>query len=423
MSKKSAKGLVPELRFPEFRKAAGWQEEPFGKLYSFIVTNSLSRDKLNYTAGEVKNIHYGDIHTKFATLFDVTNEKVPYINEDVPLAGYDEESYCAEGDMVFADASEDLEGVGKGIEVYKLNNERVLAGLHTLHARQTTKKLARGFGGYLFLSDRIRGQVKRESQGAKVLGISGPRLSNVLVSYPSSKDEQQKIAACLSSVDALLAAEREKLEALREHKKGLMQQLFPAEGAKVPKLRFRGFGGEWESRPLGSVCDMKAGTFIKASDILPKSGDGLYPCYGGNGLRGYAESFTHDGMFPLVGRQGALCGNVTLAIGRFHATEHALVASGKSGVAVDTLWLYHVLVHANLNKYAIGQAQPGLSVERLDSVLIPYVGSTDEQYEIARCLTSMDDRIALQAERIEIIEAHKRGLMQGLFPTANYERG
>jgi type I restriction enzyme S subunit len=416
MSKQATKGLVPELRFPEFRKECEWKEELFSKLYSFIVTNSLSRDKLNYSEGEVKNIHYGDIHTKFATLFDVTKEKVPYINEDVPLDGYGKESFCVEGDMVFADASEDLEGVGKGIEVYKLNKERVLAGLHTLHARQTDKKLALGFGGYLFLSDRIRSQIKRESQGAKVLGISGPRLSNVQVCYPSSKDEQQKIAACLSSVDALLAAERDKLVALRDHKKGLMQRLFPAEGKKVPELRFPGFGGEWGKRSLGAICDMKAGAFIQAADILLKSDDGLYPCYGGNGLRGYTESFTHDGVFPLIGRQGALCGNVTLSAGRFHATEHALVVSNKFGVEVDTLWMYHMLVHANLNQYAIGQAQPGVSVEGLAKVLVPFVESIEEQHEIAHCLTSLDDRITLQADRIEILEAHKKGLMQGLFP-------
>jgi type I restriction enzyme S subunit len=218
---------VPKYRFKEFEKDEEWVLEPFHKVYSFLVTNSLSREFLNYENGMVKNIHYGDIHTKFSTLFDITKEKVPYISPHISIEKIREECYCLEGDIIFADASEDLNDVGKSIEIVNLNGEKLLSGLHTLMARQIDKKLEIGFGGHLFKSYRIRKQIQKEAQGAKVLGISGTRISNIKIYYPENPKEQQKIASCLSSLDALITAQTEKIEQLKWHKKGLMQGLFP----------------------------------------------------------------------------------------------------------------------------------------------------------------------------------------------------
>ena len=218
---------IPKWRFPEFMKDGEWIFEQFDKVYSFLVTNSFSRENLNYENGSVKNIHYGDIHTKFSTLFDITKETVPDINSDLSIDRIRQECYCIEGDLIFADASEDLIDVGKSIEIVNLNNERLLSGLHTLLARQIKPKLITGFGGHLFLSNRIRNQIKREAQGAKVLGISGTRLLNITVYYPKNHKEQQKIAECLSSLDELIMAQVDKIGSLKLHKKGLMQGLFP----------------------------------------------------------------------------------------------------------------------------------------------------------------------------------------------------
>ncbi len=196
-------------------------------VYEFKVTNSLSRDCLNYHNGAVKNIHYGDIHTKFNVLFDISKESVPFINADISIEKIKEDNYCKEGDIVFADASEDLNDIGKSIEIVNLNGERLVSGLHTLLARQRNNSFVIGFGGYLFKSDWVRKQIQKEAQGAKVLGISVSRISNINIKFPQEKPEQQKIAACLSSLDDLISAQRRKVEALKVHKKGLMQGLFP----------------------------------------------------------------------------------------------------------------------------------------------------------------------------------------------------
>ena len=119
---------------------------------------------------------------------------------------------------------------------------------------------------------------------------------------------------------------------------------------------------------LGEVCVLKAGKFVKADDIKEKQEDGLFPCFGGNGLRGYVPDYNQDGEYPLIGRQGALCGNVQFATGKFHATEHAVVVTPKGNM--DRFWLYHLLCLLNLNRYASGAAQPGLAVNKLEVIRV-----------------------------------------------------
>lgn len=274
-TRKEKQALVPRLRFPEFRDAGEWADDSMSELYFFQPTNSYSRDKLNYIDGQVKNIHYGDIHTKFATLFDVTREYVPYVNSSESLERVKSESYCVEGDIVFADASEDMEDIGKSIEIVNVNNEKILSGLHTVLARQLSNKIIIGFGGYLFKSNMIREQIKREAQGAKVLGISSSRLSKIKICFPADKDEQQKVADCLSSLDGLITAQAEKLDALKTHKKGLMQQLFPREGETVPRLRFSEFrrAEEWESASLGDLGAFTGGGTPSKSESKYWQGD------------------------------------------------------------------------------------------------------------------------------------------------------
>ena len=191
----------------------------------FKVTNSFSRENLNYEVGTVKNIHYGDIHTKFQTLFDITNETVPYINEELNIEKIAEQNYCEEGDIIFADASEDLLDVGKSIEIVNLNKEKLLSGLHTLLARPEKGIFCLGFNGHLFKSNFVRTQIQKEAQGTKVLSINTGRISKIDLSYPDIK-EQAKITLLLSLIDERIQTQNKIIEELTLLKNTLRYLLF-----------------------------------------------------------------------------------------------------------------------------------------------------------------------------------------------------
>ena len=202
-----------------------WEEKKFKEIYSFYSTNSFSRDKLNYESGEVRNVHYGDIHTKFSTLFDIKDELVPYINSEIDLSKIKKDSYLKLGDILIADASEDYNDIGKTIEIVNLNNEKVISGLHTFHARPNKHKMALGFSGYLLQSWIVRKQVMKIAQGTKVLGISTGRLGEIKFFTPSYP-EQTQIANFLSTIDKKIAVVETQIEQTQQFKKGLLQQMF-----------------------------------------------------------------------------------------------------------------------------------------------------------------------------------------------------
>ncbi|MBF4517835.1 restriction endonuclease subunit S [Flavobacterium sp. ANB] len=160
---------------------------------------------------------------------------------------------------------------------------------------------------------------------------------------------------------------------------------------------------------LDEVCDLKAGNFVKVGDIDKTFSSELYPCYGGNGLRGYTKTYTNDGKFSLVGRQGALCGNVHLVSGKFHATEHALVAYPKEGV--DLIWLHYQLVFMNLNQHATGTAQPGLSVMNLNPIEIP-LPTIEEQKKIVLEIEDIESKILVLEKQIADIPKKREVILK-----------
>ena len=122
----------------------------------------------------------------------------------------------------------------------------------------------------------------------------------------------------------------------------------------------------WIVTTLGEAFTLQAGKTISSSDIHEKSASNQFPCFGGNGIRGYVDSYNRNGHYPIIGRQGALCGNINEAQGRFYATEHAVVVETYAGVNVD--WVIMLLEAMNLNQYATATAQPGLSVATIKEV-------------------------------------------------------
>ena len=206
-----------------------WAKIKLSDVYDFISTNSYSKDKLNYDKGSVKNIHYGDIHTKLKTSFNAKDELVPYINEDIDLSRISPESFLVEGDLVIADASEDYNDIGKAIEIIALDGQRILAGLHTIIARPKTNKLERGFMSVYVRSFLYKSQIRIIAQGTKVLGLPKKYLKDVVLYIPT-KPEQLKIynffSSMNNSLDELIKIKQEQVAKTKNWEKGLMQNLF-----------------------------------------------------------------------------------------------------------------------------------------------------------------------------------------------------
>ena len=183
---------------------------------------------------------------------------------------------------------------------------------------------------------------------------------------------------------------------------------------KEPKIRFKGFRGEWETTNIASVASLKAGVSIDTSQEISFQIQGYYPCYGGNGLRGYVRDYTHDGIYNIIGRQGALCGNVRIATGKFHATEHAVVVTPIK--KLNPYFLFNVLTKANINQYATGVAQPGLSVQNVNKRLYINIPFFDEQQSIASYFQHLDSLIQSTTKKIESLKQVKAASLQSMFP-------
>ncbi|WP_368091984.1 restriction endonuclease subunit S [Bifidobacterium bifidum] len=179
----------------------------------------------------------------------------------------------------------------------------------------------------------------------------------------------------------------------------------------TPELRFEGFTEPWEQRKLGELSsEFQSGDFISAEKILAS---GPYPVYGGNGLRGYAKRYNHDGFYALIGRQGALCGNVNTAVGKAYFTEHAVAIKANS--LHDTRFLVHLLRCMDLGQYSGQSAQPGLAVGVLKEVETT-VPSKVEQQAIGSFFSRLDDLITLQQRKYERLQHLKQAMLRKMFP-------
>lgn len=186
-------------------------------------------------------------------------------------------------------------------------------------------------------------------------------------------------------------------------------------------MSFVRYPSHWTNQKLKYVASLRSGEGITSDDI---SDTGEYPVYGGNGVRGYTSSFTHEGTYPLIGRQGALCGNINYASGRFWASEHAVVVNVHGGHRVR--WLGEVMRSMNLNQYSQSAAQPGISVEVIENLSIP-VPPEPEQQAIADYLdreTARIDELIAEKERMLALLEEKRAALishvvtRGLDPEA-----
>ncbi len=192
---------VPHLRFPGF--SGEWTIWKVSKLLDFYSTNSLSWEQLEYDTKGIFNLHYGLIHVGLSRMVDLAKDRLPNIKDGNCPKNYE---LCKEGDVAFADASEDTDEVAKAVEFYALEGHKVICGLHTIHGRDNKDITVVGFKGYVFSSTVFHNQIRRIAQGTKIYSISPKDFSECYVGIPS-KAEQTKIASLLRLIDERIATQ------------------------------------------------------------------------------------------------------------------------------------------------------------------------------------------------------------------------
>ncbi len=267
-------------------------------------------------------------------------------------------------------------------------------------------------------------------KGAKnTINITNETFVSKDVCFPTDPAEQEKIASCLSEIDNLISAQNQKVDAMKEKKKGLMQQLFPQSGETTPKLRFAGFDGDWIEKKLGEVADFQNGysynssTFADEGDYVIRISDIKD---GTISLKSAVRSTTKvSDVFKVV--KGdiliAMSGATTGKIGEYRNDNVAYINQRVGNIKpfdINKKLLLFLLQSDFFTRYLNGiltvGAQPNISSQQICSFGFMLPSSDSEQKQIAECLSELEDLIVSESEKLDALKDHKKGLMQQLFP-------
>ena len=280
------------------------------------------------------------------------------------------------------------------------------------------EKLHPKFGYYLLQSDYFVQKIVSKSVGVSYPAISPTEIGNMSIAIPDP-EEQTRIARYLDNkcaeIDALIAAKEKTNALLKERRQSIIYEAV-TKGLN-PNAPMKDSGVEWIGEIPENWCTAKvkytgsyrSGNTITAADIKET---GSFPVYGGNGLRGYTEETTHEGEHLLIGRQGALCGNVHMVSGKFWASEHAVV--GTINERFNIRYLFYVLDVFGLNRLSTSAAQPGISVEQITGVVIPFP-SREEQQKVAKYLDErcyeVDELVYVNEASIQKLKEYRQSII------------
>ena len=374
-----------------------WEQRKFGEITELKSASRVHKDE--WTSNGVPFYRSSDV---MAAINGTENEKA-FISEELYEKLSKVSGKLEEGDIL-------VTGGGSVGNPYIVTNNKPL---YTKDADLLWIKNKGKFHPYFlyefFFSPTFRNYLGSISHVGTIAHYTITQLSDTPICLPSF-DEQKEVGEYFQSLDNLITLHQRKLEHVKKMKKSMLQKMFPKKNQLYPEVRFPGFTDAWEQRKLGEVCqEFKSGTSLKA-DQIDTAGD--YPVYGGNGLRGYTSDYNHDGEFALIGRQGALCGNMNYSVGKAYFTEHAVVVD--ADINNDIKFLYYMLDTMNLGQYSDQSAQPGLAVNKLVKLenLFP---TKEEQRRIGRYFSNIDHLITLHQRELDHLQLLKKGMLQQMF--------
>lgn len=378
--------------------------------------------------GIVYDIHYGDVLIKFGSILDMENEDVPYIGNGKEGKT---SAQLQDGDIVIADTAED-ETAGKAVEIYNAQRKRIEAGLHTIPCRPIST-YAPMYLGYYMNSAFYHSQLLSLLQGVKVLSISKANISKTVITSPQSKMEQKKISSVLYLIDLKVKKQRQVIDTLKKYKRGLLQNMFPQKGEKVPRLRFAGFTGDWEQCKFSDVVATRRGLtykpsnirkngvrvlrssniaedsftlndddvfvareavnidFARVNDILITAANGSSRLVGKHTIiRGIPEESAVHGGFMLLGTtKEPYFINASMGSSWYRHFIELFVAGGNGAIG-------------NLNKNDLDNQEIAIPLE-------------EEQKKVGAFFRQLDHLITLHQHKCEVLQKERSGLLQQLF--------
>ena len=405
---------VPALRFPEFTEE--WKRIKVSDLLDFYSTNSLSWEQLEYEPNEPYNLHYGLIHVGLSTLIDLTKDKLPSIKDGNVPKKYE---LCKEGDIAFADASEDTNEVAKVVEFYNLGDKKVVCGLHTIHGRNNNGQTAKGFLGYCFSSTIFHNQIRRIAQGTKIYSISTKNFSEIFVGLPS-RSEQQKIATLLRLIDERIATQNKIIEDLKKLKSAISKYLFARKDlletticlSNIATLK-NGYAfqsgkynalGKWK---ILTITNVPGERYINDEDCnciinLP------------NDIQDHQVLKEGDILISLTGNVGrvSLCKNGNYLLNQ----RVGLLQLAKN---VNQEFLYQILSSQRFENSMIacgqGAAQMNIGKGDVENYVLPYSSNGNNILFAAKILHSYDECIINELRRLTLLTMQKQYLLTQMF--------
>ena len=399
MDKKNKNPNVPNLRFPQFTEP--WNNYMVSELLNTYPTNSLSWDQLSYNQdSSLKNLHYGLIHNGFQmTCITGEDRLFPYINQSLIPVKY---TLIQNGDLILADASEDRKDVGRPVEMLDIGNQKIVSGLHTIHARNKTNLIANGFKGFYFQSSAMKHQIFKIANGSKIYGISSSTFNGLKMRIPE-KQEQKKIVDLMITIEERIQTQSKIIDTLLSEMNSIRSLIFNKSSLKWIPLK-----------DIVAEQDIK----LKRGKVIPKHKKNLkyiYPVYSSSitnsGLMGYSDSYMFNQELITWSIDGG--GNF------FYRKKHKFNITNVSGYMIlnENLFNYQFIVqsliwqHEKLKFDYQTKAHPSV-VESLYKIPIM---DLEEQHKYACLFSNLNEKYELELHILDLLNMQKKYLLKNMF--------
>ena len=409
----------PKIRFKGFR--GEWEEAPFSETFDYLKNNSLSRAELS-DGGVVMNIHYGDVLIKYGECVDVSKEVKTFVKEEYVAKKLHQSCAITNGDIIFADAAED-NTVGKCSEIIAKEDDAIVSGLHTIACRPK-KDFAPMYLGYYLNSNAYHDQLLPHIQGTKISSISKKAISLTEISSPIDKNEQRAIASYFQRLDSLIQSTTKKIESLKQVKAASLQSMFPQEGETTPRVRFKGFEGEWEKVRASNVFktfNEKNRPDLPVLSATQDRGMVTRESIGYNIFHDKSNEATYKHILPgqfIIHLRSFQGGFAHSSIEGIASPAYTIMEFKDKTRHFDLYWKYifvskEFIKRLELITYGIRDGR-SISFEEFSEMYFT-VPSYEEQKKIASYITTLDRQITLQTQRLEKLKQIKAACLDNMF--------